>query len=165
MVKWIMVIAATVSICSLDTSDVLAQKDAGAKMRGESTTRFWHPKYRVSRPASCDCYSCLSRELSVRDDSSSESGATDSAGTVVITQNPVKLMSGRSIVATIPQGRAIHVRKATKGWLGAEVEVDGKTFKGWIWGANVTRQDPLTISGQQIPRFSGGGQVVKNKAD
>jgi hypothetical protein len=33
------------------------------------------------------------------------------------------------------------------GWLGAVVEVEGQTLNGWIWHANVTREDGSSIAG------------------
>jgi hypothetical protein len=36
-------------------------------------------------------------------------------------------------VANVSEGREFKVTRIINGWLGAELERDGKTYKGWIW--------------------------------
>jgi hypothetical protein len=113
-------------------SVALAQRDSGAKARGEFGRGFWNTQryrgptyYQPVQPAqSYEAYSFEPLGIHPGD-------------MVVVEKEGVKLMSGRNVVATVREGREFKVTRIVNGWLGAELERDGKTFKGWIWHKNV----------------------------
>jgi hypothetical protein len=111
----------------------LAQRDAGAKARGEFGTGFWNSRrtdrgayyYRPVQPT--QSYQVFSFEpLGIHP-----------GDAVMVTGSGTKLMSGRNVVANVEKGREFKVTRIVKGWLGAELTQDGKTLKGWIWHKNV----------------------------
>lgn len=117
-----------------------AQRDAGAKARGDMRS-FWDPGYR--RSANTWSY--------FRSDSRPVSPATEGyrsfsyepigirAGDRVVVQgNDVRLMRGTNVVGMLPEGTEVLVTKVTNGWLGTVVEVNGQQLNGWVWHDNVS---------------------------
>jgi hypothetical protein len=60
-----------------------------------------------------------------------------------VTVNVVEanLMLGRNLVGTLEEGQKFKVTRVINGWLGAVVEKDGQTLKGWVWHRNVLAED------------------------
>jgi hypothetical protein len=114
------------------TTTALAQRGADAKAKGQFGTGFWNTQryggrmyYQPVRPA--ESYQAFSFEpLGI-----------NPGDTVMVAKEGVKLMSGRHVVANVGEGREFKVTRIVNGWLGAELQRDGKTFKGWIWHKNV----------------------------
>jgi hypothetical protein len=46
-------------------------------------------------------------------------------------------MLGRQVLGTLPKGTQFKVLKITDGWLGAVIDVNGKTLNGWVWHKDV----------------------------
>jgi hypothetical protein len=94
---------------------------------------------------------------------------TISAGdSVVVTGDNIRLMRGPNVVGTIPRGLRFEVTKVVSGWLGAVVEVDGQTLNGWVWHANVTREDDNGVGGaratiQRQPEPAGGSRTNRSR--
>jgi hypothetical protein len=132
----------TVMALGVSYTDAMAQRDAGAKARGEVGTGFWNPMYRPSRNRTFFYQPTRPSGESYR--SFSYQPMNISAGDhVVVTGNNAKVMKGRDVVGDVPNGMKFEVTKVIDGWLGAVVDVDGKKLNGWIWNGNVTAEDQL----------------------
>lgn len=118
------------------TTEAIAQRDAGAKARGEVGTGFWNPMYRRSRSGSYSFRPARPRAESYRS-FSYQPTEINPGDTVVVKDDAVKIMDGTNVVGTVPNGLQFKVNKVLNGWLGTVVDVDGQALKGWIRRGNV----------------------------
>ncbi len=136
-------------------SVVYAQRDAGAKARGEFGTGFWSSQYnRSSTAARAQRSSSLPSTYARRPASqereyrvSSYEPTPFAAGeTVAIAKDTARIMYGTREVGTLEKGREFKVLRVVNGWLGAVVEEDGQTKRGWIW-----HEDVSPVAGTALP--------------
>lgn len=131
MSKFVSIGLAFVMVLGL-AGTVLAQRDAGAKARGDFGNGFWNSRrvnqgvyYRPVQPT--QSYQAYSYEpLGV-----------NRGDAVIVTDEATRLMRGRNVVAKVEKGQEFEVTRIINGWLGAVLKQDGKTVKGWIWHKNV----------------------------
>ncbi len=130
------VVAAALVIIS---SPANAQRDAGAKIRGDYSfggsprsysQGFVQPQRSFSyepaeAPAARRGYSYVADMFHVGDK------ATVSA-------HEAKLMIGTETHGTVDKGTTFEIRKVEGPWLWTEVEIDGKKLSGWVWFGSVT---------------------------
>jgi hypothetical protein len=161
MKKLLVFTAAAMMAGALATPSAFAQRDAGSKARGDMTN-FWGTRDGRSTnrgsanlrrmgvmPSAAQSY----RSFSYMPAATSP-GAGDAA---VVTDDNAKLMMGSDVVATVPRGTKFNVTKVIGGWLGASIEIDGHTAKGWVSNSNAAL-DSLASSPQPAE------QVVQNSA-
>lgn len=129
--------AVAVAVLTLWAGDAMAQRDAGAKMRGDfgrgSSSRSYSGPSFTYQPAqpNAESYRSFAYEpLGIR-----------AGDTVAVRGEGIKMMKGSEVIATLPQGVEFKVTRVINGWLGAVVEIDGEPFNGWIWHGNVTAED------------------------
>lgn len=113
------------------TPAVMAQRDAGAKARGEFGWGFWNnrpphqgyyvPYYRVQPMTQA------TRSFSY------EPTGVQPGDIVAVNVDHAQMMSGKKQVGTMDRGQEFKVQKVTNGWLLAELQADGKTTRGWVW--------------------------------
>lgn len=116
--------------------DAQAQRDGGAKARGEFGTGFWNPKYRRARRRSVGASRATTKQLATR--RRSDAPGRMVRGDAVILKRDSKLMDGRIVLAVLRKGRRVVVAKVSNGWVGTHVEVGGKRLKGWLWRNHLT---------------------------
>lgn len=125
-----------------------AQRDAGAKARGEFGTGFWSSQYNRSagasraqsaRPAERIVYSrpqaVQEREYRV---SSYEPSPVAAGETVRVASDQARLMRGSELVGTLEKGRQFKVLRVVNGWLGVVVDDGGEAKRGWVWHQDVS---------------------------
>jgi len=125
-----------------------AQRDAGAKARGEFGTGFWGSQYnrsagasraQPSRPADRIVYS---RPQSVQDReyrvSSYEPSPIAAGETVAVANDRARIMRGSDLVGTLEKGHQFKVLRVVNGWLGIVIEDDGQAKRGWVWHQDVS---------------------------
>ena len=122
------------------SSPASAQRDAGAKARGEFGTGFWDRQYqpRTYSPGFIESRRSFSYEpqIETRRSYSYEPAAFD-VGEDVVSLRPTRLMKGTRTLATVEGGQEFQVLDVEGPWLGAEIEVDGEKIKGWVWHRHV----------------------------
>lgn len=134
------IVAATVFTIA---SPVYAQRDAGAKIRGE------YDSFRPSRPQPRSYsrgfvetqrrFSYEPAESHLRQRNYSYVAARFHAGDqVVVSTDEARLMIGTETRGTLDKGTIFEVRKVEGPWLGTEVEIDGQKASGWVWYGSVT---------------------------
>src|SRR5690606_31108751 len=128
--------------------EAMGQRDAGAKVRGEFGTGYWGQgsaaQRSFTRPSYGPVYSGPASAVpgveSYR--SFSYEPLAIAVGDEVTIQVPqANLMIGTSRVGTLLQGQTFKVTQVINGWLGAVVERDGRTLRGWVWNGNVRPQE------------------------
>jgi hypothetical protein len=138
-------------------SVAFAQRDAGAKARGEFGTGFWSPQY--NRSSTTSSASRAQRSRAVESTYARRQPAQDreyrvssyeptpiAAGeTVAIAKDSVRVMHGTNLVGTLEKGREFKVLRVVNGWLGAVVEEDGQVKRGWVWHQDV---NPVAATSQ-----------------
>lgn len=126
-----------------------AQRDAGAKARGEIGTGFWNsgggraysgPSFQY-QPGPVQSY----RSYSYTPAESYRSFSYEPVGiapgdTVVVSADTARVMSGPEQVGTLPEGHTFRVTRVVNGWLGVVTEADGEQVRGWIWNDQVARE-------------------------
>lgn len=122
------------------SSVALAQRDIGAKFRGEFGQGFWNSSAQTSRPTAY--YQPAQPAPESYRTYSYEPLGINTGDEMVVTTDSAKLMSGRSVVGTLKKGVEFRVTGVANGWLGAEIKLEGNTFKGWIWNTEVAHQKP-----------------------
>jgi hypothetical protein len=122
--------------------NALAQRDAGAKARGDMRS-FWDPSYRRSGGQSFYYQPARPSAESYRSFSYQPVGIN--LGDIVVVQGgDAKMMKGADVVGIVPKGSEFKVTKVINGWLGAVVDVEGQTLNGWIWHRNVSQKAAAT---------------------
>lgn len=160
MLRLLLVGFMAATMTGLWASDVLAQRDAGAKARGDYGRGFWSQYDRSPRGGSFYYQPAGPSEESYR--SFSYQPINIHAGdNVAVRGQGVRLMLGNDVVGIIPQGMNFKVTKEVNGWLGAVVDMDGQQMKGWVWHANVRQAapeaaivEPQAVEPQEFRRFS-----------
>jgi hypothetical protein len=133
-------------------ADALAQRDAGAKARGDmrgfwdqGSSRSARPSFYYQPAPAADGYRSFSYEPM----------AIAPGDEVTVNVAEANLMLGRNLVGTLEKGEKFNVTRVINGWLGAVVEKDGQTLKGWVWHRNVLPEDvaaePSPQTAQQPP--------------
>jgi hypothetical protein len=114
-----------------------AQRDAGAKARGDFGRGFWNSYPARTHYRYVPMYSATPQYRTY----SYQSIGINPGDKVQISADKAKLMDGPRVVTTIDKGQKFEVRKVTNGWLRADITRDGKKLKGWVWHNNVKFQD------------------------
>jgi hypothetical protein len=122
------------------TADAMAQRDAGAKARGEFGTGFWNPQHRRPSSGAASYQPSQPRGETYRRFSYEPVGIHP-GDTVVLNGDNVKMMKGTVVVGAVPNGQEFKVTKVVNGWLGAVVEVDGRKLTDWVWHKNVSLEE------------------------
>jgi hypothetical protein len=123
-----------------------AQPDAGAKARGDMKG-FWEPSVRRSTGPSLE--SRVARPVESYRSFSYAPLAIAPGDEVAVNVSEANLMLGRELVGTLHEGQKFKVTRVINGWLGAVVEEDGQTLKGWVWHRNVAPQERTV---DEVPR-------------
>jgi hypothetical protein len=114
-----------------------AQRDAGAKARGDFGRGFWNSYPSRTYYRYVPAYSTTQQYRTY----SYQSIGINPGDNVQISADKAKLMDGPRVVTTIDKGQKFEVEKVTNGWLRAEITRDGKELEGWVWYKNVKLQD------------------------
>jgi len=117
------------------TTDGWAQRDVGAKARGEFGTGFWNSKSRQSTGRASYQPAQASTESYRR--FSYQPTRIQAGDNVIVKGDGVKLMKGANTVGVIGDGTKFKVTKVIDGWLGSSVEVEGRKLAGWVWHESV----------------------------
>ncbi|MFO0915890.1 MAG: hypothetical protein U0795_23225 [Pirellulales bacterium] len=139
MSRW-SVIGLSIAIALSGVSAAWAQRDAGAKMRGDYRS-FWDPAYNrgsarpVYRPA--DSFPVVRESVSGYRSFSYAPVLPRPGDLVAVAASGVPLMDGQRVVGSLPGGTQFQVKKVTKGWLATVVQIDGRDQTGWVWHENV----------------------------
>jgi len=134
------VAAAVTGLCS---SEAMAQRDAGSKARGEFGKGFWSSTNRGSSSAvNRGYYSSPQPANSVTNSQdyrsfSYEPVAINRGDSVVVDRDNVNMMLGNQSLGNVPKDTTFKVIQVTNGWLGAEIDMNGRKVKGWVWNKNV----------------------------
>jgi hypothetical protein len=148
MQKRITLAALATAIALVGASDVLAQRTGawkphyggGAGGGGSSSAgRSYAPSFNYARPVQ-PAQPMIAQEPGYRTFSIEPLGIS-AHDNVVVNRNNARLMLGRNVVATLPQGIEFQVTRVVNGWLGAVVNLDGQEHKGWIWNGDVQLSD------------------------
>lgn len=151
---WLLV--GTVAVLVLPSSAAEAQRDAGAKLRGETgrysgrpsgaTPRTVSPQPSYSArpgfaiqpgttvvqpqpsPEPYEAYSVQPLPFSVGDD-------------VAVVSESARLMRGRRTLGTVPGGQQLRVLRIRGPWIGVVTNVDGREVGGWLWYSQVALAD------------------------
>ncbi len=120
----------------MSSSDALAQRDAGAKARGDQRA-FWDSGSRGYRG---EAFSFRVRRADAEPTRrfSYEPMGIEPGEMVTVSQDGVKVMRGTNVVGTMAKGTPFKVLKVVDGWLGTVTEVNGKMLDGWVWHKNVS---------------------------
>lgn len=155
MLRLLLIGLLAVTMSGFWASDALAQRDSGAKARGEYGKGFWNQNDRSSRSGSFYSQPARPNMESYRSFSYQPTGI-NAGDNVVVTGADVRMMLGKDVVGNVPNGMAFHVTRVINGWLGAVVEVDGQQLKGWVWHTNVRQAAPDSAAAapQEVRRFS-----------
>ena len=139
MSRLLLIGAVVVVMSGVWTLDAMAQRDAGAKARGEFGTGFWSQQYQRPNRASATYQPRQPSGESYRRASHEPIGIR-AGDAVVVTGDDVKMMKGTTVVSAVPNGLKFKVTKVSNGWLGAVVQVEGQELKGWVWHKNISLQ-------------------------
>jgi len=131
-------------------ADASAQRDAGAKARGDMRS-FWDPGYRRSGGRTAFYQPAQPRTETYRR-FSYEPVEINPGDTVVVDGKDANIMNGTDVVGAAPSGLKFKVTKTVDGWLGAIVDVDGQKLKGWIWHKSVELEEQASADSPQIAR-------------
>lgn len=66
--------------------------------------------------------------------------------TVAIAKDTARIMYGTREVGTLEKGREFKALRVVNGWLGAVVEENGQTKRGWIWHQDVSPVAATSLS-------------------
>lgn len=110
------------------SADVFAQRDAGAKVRGDQRA-FWD--------SGSGAYQGRSYSFGIRDADAGRRFSYEPIGIragdmVTVNRDNVNVMRGTNIVGSLANGMQFKVSKVVDGWLGVVTEVDGKVINGWV---------------------------------
>ena len=132
-----------------------AQRDAGAKARGEFGTGFWSSQYdrsggvsRTSRSRSPQGSVYARRQTAQEREyrvSSYEPTRAVTGDTVTIVKDGAPVMRGSERLGTLDKGHQFKVLKVLNGWLGTVVEDGGQSIRGWVWHEDAA---PVTATPQ-----------------
>ena len=152
------------------SADATAQRDAGAKARGEVGTGFWTPANRRPRN-SVRAYAFRSATVSRQVATTAVVDANRSfsyqpvdfhAGDrVLIDRDDVKLMMGSKVVGRLENGSVFQVTRVINGWLGAVIENEGQKLEGWVWHGNAAKEGSESNS-EEATEQSASGQVMRS---
>ena len=146
------------------TSPVYAQRDAGAKARGDFES-FWGPRYqsRSYSPGYLETRRSFSYQPQVeaRQSFSYEPAPFHVGDKVIVSANDTKLMKGTDILAVVKKGETFEVGQVEGPWLGAEIAMDGNKFKGWIWHKHVASADQSPAAASDSPAAASQPQVER----
>lgn len=118
------------------TADVFAQRDAGAKMRGDQRA-FWDSGSRGYQGRSYS-FGIGNRDANAGRRFSYEPIGIRAGDMVAVNDDKVNVMRGTDVVGALAKGTLFKVTKVVGGWLGVVTEVDGKTINGWVRHENVS---------------------------
>ncbi len=134
-------LACVFAVFSADVAS--AQRDAGAKARGEFGTGFWNSQYSRSggaartTPNRSPQGSVYARRQTPQEReyrvSSYEPTRSVTGDTVTIVKDSASVMRGSERLGTLDKGHQFKVLKVLDGWLGTVVEDDGQVIRGWVW--------------------------------
>jgi hypothetical protein len=142
----ILLLTAVVAVSFGATPAVYAQRDAGAKARGDFSP-FWSPKSSSRGAMRTQGFAEPRRSFSLEPRQSfSYEPAPFQVGDRVVSTDQTHVMKGRERLAVIDQGRELEVRKIEGPWVGVEFEADGKRVSGWIWHQHLRLADESAAS-------------------
>ncbi|GIW95600.1 MAG: hypothetical protein KatS3mg110_3641 [Pirellulaceae bacterium] len=128
-VAWVGVVALLVGWLAVEG---WAQRDAGAKIRGDFGPGFGR------RPSSERTY--VRPGMAEREEYRSfsyEPIGVKPGDMVTAVRDGARVMLGREVLGTLPQGTQFKVLKVINGWVGGVIDVGGKQLNGWVWHADL----------------------------
>ncbi len=141
--KLMIVLCAAALLLPLLTSRVAyAQRDAGAKARGEVGKGFWsqtkrpRPSVRGYRPYANEPTREVYRAFSYAP-STPPLASIQAGDRVTVDRDTANMMKGKAVVGNLKNGQEFTVRRVERGWLGTEIEQDGHKLNGWVWAKDV----------------------------
>lgn len=159
MSRLVLSLVVATAVSGLWSTQAMAQRDAGAKARGDYGRGFWNTTNNSSvssgavyyrQPMAASANSQQYRSFSY------EPTTIHKGDSVVVDRENVNMMLGSKSLGTLPKDTKFDVIKVTNGWLGAEVEVNGQKMKGWIWNQNVR-------AGQTLDEVAPAPPAADNK--
>lgn len=159
--KWLL--AGALAALVLSASPAEAQRDAGAKLRGDagrysgrtggSTPRAISPRAGYALPPGAVArpgYSAVQPGVtSVQPQPVAESDQAYSVvplefevgDNVTVVSDSALLMRGRRAIGSVPPGRQLRVLQIRGPWVGVAAEIDSRNVGGWLWYSHVERAD------------------------
>ncbi len=128
-VAWVAIVALLVGWLAIEG---WAQRDAGAKIRGDFGPGFGR---RTTTERNAVRPSTVERE-GYRSFSYEPIGVKP-GDLVAAAKDGARVMLGRELLGTLPKGTQFKVLKVINGWVGGQIEVDGKQLNGWVWHADL----------------------------
>ena len=155
MFRFMLVGLLAIAMSGFWVAEGMAQRDAAAKARGEYGRGFWSQERVSQRANSYYVQPTQATEEAVRS-FSYEPARFMEGDEVVVAGRDVRMMVGRDVIGSMPDGLHFRVVKVVDGWLGAIVEVDGQEMKGWVRNTNVryANEEASVEQPQEMRRFS-----------
>ena len=136
-----------------------AQRDAGAKMRGDFGGGF----YSRGRSGGTQSPYQMRRSFSYQPSETAAPPQQDRRSfsfqptvhvgdTVVVTDDAVNLMAGKKKLGLVERGHEFTVTHVKGQWLGAKIEMDGEMVPGWVKRQHVSVVTPVEDT---LPRSQG----------
>lgn len=161
--NWLL--AGALAALVLSTAPAEAQRDAGAKLRGDAgrysgrtpraTGRAFapQPSYTV-RPGYAAQPGVTAVDPGFRTVTPQPAREADEAYSVqplpfgvgdevTVVSDAAHLMRGRRALGTIPPGQQLRVLQIRGPWIGVATEVDGREVGGWLWYSQLAAAAPL----------------------
>jgi len=140
------VLFGALAVC-ISTSSAYAQRDAGAKARGEFGTGFWNSGNNSSYSAPArnyvpayeyrQTYSFTPAPIDNRQSFSHSNREFVRGDQVVVQFDQVKIGKGEVTVGYMNRGESFEVKQVIDQWLGVIIEREGKRLSGWVSKENV----------------------------
>jgi|FLYL01.1.fsa_nt_gi hypothetical protein len=139
-VVWLGVMVLAIGMAA---ADGWAQRDAGAKIRGDFGPGFRRPL--AGRRIAVEPARVEEREYR---SFSVEPIGIQPGDMVAASKDGVPVMLGRETLGTLPKGTQFKVLKVLNGWVGGVIESEGKKLNGWVWYRNLVSA-PTAAEGTQ----------------
>ncbi len=141
MTRFLLSLLFATAVSAMWSTQAMAQRDAGAKARGEFGRGFWNSQSQTSTTQNFNYYTQPATTAAANTQQyrsfSYEPMAFEKGDSVVVNRDNVKMMLGSKTLGAVPKDTTFKVIQITDGWLGAEIEIDGQKTKGWVWNRNV----------------------------
>jgi hypothetical protein len=139
--------------------NALAQRDAGAKARGDMRG-FWDQGIRRSGGPSVVYQPASPRSESYRR-FSYQPIEIERGDFVVVQGDNVQMMRGKDVVGIVPKGSEFKVTKVVNGWLGGVVDVEGQKLNGWVRHNAVSPKQQAAAESSESARNESSAQAIR----
>ena len=124
MLRQVLIGMLTTALLGAVAASAPAQRDAGAKARGEYGTGFWGQRPAARRYYAGPSFYVPAPTVDNYRSFSYEPIAIAPGDEVTVSVKEAKMMRGRTLVGTLAEGQKFNVTRIENGWLGTVVEVN-----------------------------------------